>query len=393
MINKAGIYLIELISAAIHESFVPNIPDGVDFTDVYNLAQKHSLEALTYLAVERLECTPKEKLMSLWSERFYKAIITDTEQRCAYEQTCAALNECGAQFIPVKGIVMKEYYPQSVMRSMADVDILYRHGRRERLHKKMLEYGYTAKSHNAKNYHDTYVKDKGISVELHRSLLSRNDKLHTYLEQVWKRAKPIKGADCRMTPEDEYLYLVAHQAKHFFDSGLGIRPVIDNFMFRKTYADKLDYKYVRKILRRAKLENFERRISALADWWFCGIPSELVNEDIEEFFLACEPHGSSAYRRILRTQKLLDSGDTLPGAKRKYVLAQFFPAYKQMCEEYEQLKKAPILLPFYWLHRLFAMIFLEKNSVKRRIAEANESIGVSDERDIELAKRIYEYFI
>lgn len=393
MINKAGAYLIELVASAIHGTFVPEKPEDVSFTDVYNLAVRHSVDALTYLAVERLESGPSEKLLTLWSERFYKSVIADTEQRSAYSEVCRILTECGSQYIPIKGIVMKDYYLDGVMRSMADVDLLFRHPKRDDVHKKMISCGYAVKSRNAVNYHDTYINaERHVSVELHRSLLSKKDKLYSYFEQVWKRAEAIGDGVYKMTPEDEYLYLVAHQARHFFDSGLGIRPVIDIYLYRQAHADRLDMKYVRKILGRAKLEKFEKRLSALADKWFGGIESELVNDDIEEFFLACEPHGSSANRRINRTQKLLDSGGTLPGAKRRYVLFSLFPPYSEMCTEYKRLEKAPVLLPIYWLRRIFAVTFLERTPVKKHFTDAKQNIGESDEKDIALTKRVYSYF-
>ncbi len=393
MKNKAGAYFLELVDAAIHGTLVPSKPDDVSFTDVYNLAVRHSLEALTYLAVERLEGASTGKIFTMWSERFYKSVITDTEQREAFIQVSKSLTGCGAQIIPIKGIVMKDYYPEGVMRSMADIDILYRHGKRSAIHKTMLADNYEVKSHNSVNYQDTYEKDGHISVELHRSLLSKNDKLYFYFEQVWKRAKHTDDGIYKMTPEDEYLYLIAHQAKHFFESGLGVRPIVDIYLYKRAYADTLDMKYVRKILRRAKLVNFENRLSALADKWFSGINSEFINDDIEEFFLACEPHGSSSNLRINLTQKMLEEGVTLPGAKRKYVLSQFFPSYKTMCSEYKTLSKAPVLLPAFWAHRLFGVVFLEKTSVKKHFINASKNIGESDEREVDLARRVYGYFI
>ena len=196
-----------------------------------------------------------------------------------------------------------------------------------------------------------------------------------------------------MTPEDEYLYLIAHSAKHFFESGLGIRPVIDCYLYKRAYADRLDMKYVRKILGRAKLTGFEKRLSALGDKWFAGIDSEYVNEEIESFFLACEPHGSSTNLKINLTQKMLDAGVTIPGAKRKYVLYKFFPPYKVMCEEYKSLKKVPVLLPVFWIRKLFDSIFFDKASVKKTILDANKNIGEIDEREAELARRVYECFL
>ncbi len=393
MITDTEKYFLELVDAAIHGTIVPAKPEEVSFIDVYNLAQKHSLEALTYLSLERLEEKPGEKLFTYWTQKFYKAVITDTEQIEEYKNVCNLLKDCSAQIIPIKGIVMKNYYPESAMRSMTDVDILYRHGRRQQIHKKLLSAGYEVKSHSTANYHDTYIKDGRISIELHRSLLSKSERLHGYFEQVFKRARVYENGIYRMTPEDEYLYLIAHSAKHFFESGLGVRPVIDCYLYKRAYADRLDMKYVRKILGRAKLTGFEKRLSALGDKWFAGIDSEYVNEEIESFFLACEPHGSSANLRINLTQKMLDAGVTIPGAKRKYVLHRFFPPYKEMCEEYKSLKRVPVLLPVFWIRKLFDSIFYDKASVKKTFLDANKNIGEIDEREAELAHRVYEYFL
>ena len=393
MITDTEKYFLELVDAAIHGTIVPAKPEDVSFIDVYNLAQKHSLEALTYLALERLEEKPGEKLFAYWTQKFYKAVITDTEQLEEYKSVCELLKECGAQIIPIKGIVIKNYYHETAMRSMSDVDILYRHGRRKQIHKKMLSEGYEVKSRSTANYHDTYIKDERISIELHRSLLSKSERLQGYFEQVFKRAKANGDGTYKMTPEDEYLYFIAHSAKHFFESGLGVRPVIDCYLYKKAYADNLDMKYVRKILGRAKLTDFEKRLSALGDKWFAGINSLYVNEEIEEFFLACEPHGSSANLKINLTQKMLNEGITIPGAKRKYVLHLFFPPYKEMCEEYTSLKKTPVLLPVFWARKLFDSIFFGKVSVKKTFIDANKNIGELDEDKVRLARKVYGYFL
>lgn len=43
-----------------------------------------------------------------------------------YEQVCDALEKAEIPFIPLKGVVIREYYPEPWMRTSCDIDILVR---------------------------------------------------------------------------------------------------------------------------------------------------------------------------------------------------------------------------------------------------------------------------
>lgn len=62
-------------------------------------------------------------------------------------------------YLPLKGIIMKDYYPSVGMRQMSDNDILFDADAWERMEKHMISEGYKAE-HVGKGNHDVYHKPR-----------------------------------------------------------------------------------------------------------------------------------------------------------------------------------------------------------------------------------------
>lgn len=60
-------------------------------------------------------------------------------------------------YLPLKGIIMKDYYPSVGMRQMSDNDILFDADAWERMEKHMISEGYEAE-YVGKGNHDVYHK-------------------------------------------------------------------------------------------------------------------------------------------------------------------------------------------------------------------------------------------
>lgn len=60
-------------------------------------------------------------------------------------------------YLPLKGIIMKDYYPSVGMRQMSDNDILFDADAWERMEKHMISEGYKAE-YVGKGNHDAYHK-------------------------------------------------------------------------------------------------------------------------------------------------------------------------------------------------------------------------------------------
>ncbi len=303
--NKNAEYFISLLAAAVSDDSEDFALPGKDvrLEEIYRLAQSHGVTALVYEFLQKLGFeAPDSAEYRAFTEQYYKAVVKETEQDIAFSEVCGALREGGAEVMPIKGIVCKHYYPKTYYRSMTDVDILYRGISRDYVHDIMESLGYTMSGSTA-SYHDTFVKPPHVSVELHESPVSKKDLSAPYFDTVFTRAVANADQTLAMTREDEYIYMLAHAARHFFDGGLGVRPLLDIYLFRLKFSESLDKKYVKKILKSVKLENFEKGMLELVGCWFEGRDSEFVNRELEEFFLSCKPHGTGENSRLSRAAR------------------------------------------------------------------------------------------
>jgi len=94
-----------------------------------------------------------------------KNILLDAERTAIFER----FEQQGIWYMPLKGSILKELYPENGMREMADNDILYDSTKQAEVKKIMLSMGYSAES-VGKSHHDVYMKPPVLNFELHTLL-------------------------------------------------------------------------------------------------------------------------------------------------------------------------------------------------------------------------------
>ena len=149
----------------------------------------------------------------------------------ALNQLCDALEAAGIPFIPLKGSVIKNYYPEPWMRTSCDIDVLIREADLDIAVEYLVKnLGYIYKH---KFTHDVSMFTKnGQHIELHYSLMGDEPvkKSFLVLNNIWDMAALRKGYEYWYELPDEifYFYHIAHMAKHFENGGCGIRSFIDS---------------------------------------------------------------------------------------------------------------------------------------------------------------------
>lgn len=118
--------------------------------------------------------------------------------------------------LPMKGYFLKEDYPNSFERSISDYDILFDINDIDSIKNIFKQNGYKFKKNDDQQYH--FVKAPFMYIEMHRSLLKKNNKNYSLLENQLEKAKVRDGYSYskEMTLEDYYIYMLLHSAKHFF---------------------------------------------------------------------------------------------------------------------------------------------------------------------------------
>lgn len=112
--------LIFLVSCAVNsEKPDKKKCDKMELSAVLNMAIRHSLSVAAATALEQVMTLPED-----FKEAKYKAVRRQSLLNVEREKVIAALEDNGIWYIPLKGIEIKNHYPETAMREMADNDIL-----------------------------------------------------------------------------------------------------------------------------------------------------------------------------------------------------------------------------------------------------------------------------
>ncbi|MBR5680632.1 MAG: nucleotidyltransferase family protein, partial [Clostridia bacterium] len=250
---------------------------GMDLKNLYTAAERHLLTAITAMA---LECAgvSDELFIQAKGNAIRKVVLFDIER----DVVLSKLEEAGIWYMPLKGSVLKDCYPRIGMRQMADNDILFDAARAGDLRTIMESLGFTTERFGV-SAHDIYHKPPLANFEMHRALFNpgSNEAIYSYYLNI--RDKMIRdegtGYGYHLSPEDFYLYMIAHEYKHYAAGGTGLRSLLDTYVYLTKKGDALDWPYIAGELDKLEIAEFEAQNRALAFRLFDG--EELTEPDRE----------------------------------------------------------------------------------------------------------------
>lgn len=337
------------------------LPQDFDVAEAFQTAKRHGVDVMVYYGA--LLCGVSKSLAPMQEEtlRVYQSISIGETQMAAVRKITKALETHGIAHMPLKGVLLKHLYPHSEMRRMGDADILIDCSKYEAVSGFMNELGYTEQYESD---HEFVWKKKAITIEFHKRLIpSYNKDYYQYYGDGWKLANPVDGYAYRyaMTPCDEMIYLFTHFAKHYRDAGIGIRHIVDLWVYRQHNLD-MDEAYIRKELKKLQLLEFYDNIIRTLRVWFDKYPADEKTEYITQFIFTSGEFGRSHTSSLSSALKYAKSGQSQQTIKRRRALRTIFPGYEEMSRKYKVLRKAPILLPIMWIVRIFEKVFIKKRA-------------------------------
>ena len=195
-------------------------------------------------------------------------------------QLLKAFEENGIDHMPLKGTLLKPLYPKSELRCMSDADILIKPEQYEAIRSIMLKLGYTEGLESDHEY--IWKKENFFTAELHKRLIpSYNKDYYEYYGDGWQLGKIVNGYCYAMTDEDQLIYLFTHFAKHYRDSGIGIRHLIDLEIYLKKKPE-LDFAYIDRELQKLQLDVFYGNVLKTLKAWFEGGDEDEVTDFVTE---------------------------------------------------------------------------------------------------------------
>ena len=327
----------------------------MDLENVWGLAEYHMVPAATCIALERAGVKRKDFHETL-SKAVRKNIYFDLERQAIFD----AFEEQGIWYLPMKGIILKELYPENGMRQMSDNDVLCDADKMEKVKEIMVSHGYTVKS-IGKGHHDIYYKAPILNFEMHRSLFpaKRSKVFWDYYVDV-KRfmiKDENREYEYRLSDEDFYVYFTAHEHKHDDLSGIGIRTLLDRYVFLKEKGDSLDWSYVEEQESLLGTKDFEIARRELARKLFSGETIPELTADEEKILTEYLRAGASGNMQVY-VQKQLEKQ-----SKPRFVLECFFPKMEYMKRSVPFVAKCPLLYPVGAVWRWVRILITRKGIV------------------------------
>ena len=340
--------LIALMKSAVLQQPQP-LPEGFDLQAVLPLIMRHHIAALTFDGAARCGISHQDPAMVTLFQVYYKFLRVSEGQIRKVGRLFQAFEENGIDYMPLKGCNMKAFYPTPEMRTMGDADILIRLEQYSRIVPVMESLGF---EFQYESDHELVWKSKDLNVELHKRLIPSNNRdMYAYFGDGWQLAVPSGGSRWDMTPEDAFVFLFAHFAKHYRDGGIGCRYVLDLWVYLRANPE-LRMDRVMASLEELKLDRFYRNISRLMAVWFEGEQSDDLSEYLTEFIFSSGSWGSMEQRALARGIQYMHQSDGTVAGKLRYLMGVAFPACDMLKEKYTVLKKAPWLLPAVWVVRI-----------------------------------------
>ncbi len=371
--------LIKLIVSEIGEKPL-SLPADFSFSErflleLYSAAQRHSVQNIIAAALINNDILENSPLKPHFENELYKCVFTHEKMNSAYESFCAELEKERINYIPLKGAVVRELYPQPWLRSSCDIDILISEDDLERAVDKFIG----AYSLVSKGIHDVVLKSEdGVLIELHFNLLG-NKKSPVYsefLENPWRYAELCEtGKFCfRFSDEMFYYYHIVHMAKHFRLGGCGLRPFIDLWLMMQD--KKYDSPKINSMLKKGKLSDFNSSARKLCSVWFLGEKHDDTTALMQDFIIDGGNFGSKETRLLSEQQR--------SGNKFKYIFSRIFLPYDELKNHYPILKKHPVFTPFCEICRFFSLLFGKKRSLRKSRVENVKNVSSKRINDINL---------
>ena len=361
--------LIEILYATVNEteqndSIKQKItPDNL--ISVYRLAKQHDLAHVVADFVDRNQIEVDAELQAKLQREALLSVYRHEQMKYAFAQICAAFDDAGIAYIPLKGAVIRPYYPYESMRTSCDIDVL--------IHEKDIDTAIPALEAmgcrcGERNYHDVslYSPNK-IHLELHFSIQENMDNLDAVLKDAWDYAVQKNGSQYAFSEEFFAFHMFAHMAYHFVSGGCGIRALLDIWVMEHRMG--ISHFCARALLERAGIYRFATEMSGLAERCFSRNDADAFADSILKYIFRGGVYGS-VQNHVAVDQSKNDN-------RVAYVFKRLFPSYKSMTVPYPLLKKAPYLLPFCWVARWMRALFGGKS--KRIVSEVAYVNRTSDE--------------
>lgn len=354
--------IIDLIGVALGRKAAEPSPD-CSLPQVLGIGNRYKLIPLIFYGIERSGIPLTDTQTEAVQNVLFDHTAVDQVQTYEIGLLMDLLSQNGIDHMPLKGIVLKALYPNPEMRPMSDGDILIRESQKEQVIELLKKNGFNFQ----KETHHEIVFDKNdVLIELHKCLIPPyNPDYYAYFEDGWKFAQKIAPDAFRyeMSPDDQFVYLFTHFAKHYRDGGVGPIHLVDFFILCSRF--ELDETYITENLNKLHLADFYQNIVKTLRVWFEGEPSDEMTDFLTDRLFSYGNWGTVKTQALAQAVKDSKSSSTESIGFKRF-LSLLFPSVDYLKYRYPVLQKHKWLLPAAWIARWFETVFFRQRNIEQQ---------------------------
>ncbi len=343
---------------------------------LYVLSKQQDMAHIVAAELSRQGLLGNDEISAKFKKQQMLAVLRYERINYELSEICGVLEEAHIDHIPLKGSVIREYYPEPWMRTSADIDLLVHKEELDKARDLLCEkLGYTVDEKMIE--HDiSLFAPSGVHLELHFATMEEYCAVNAQavLENIWDYARLIEGFAHKFYLTDDlfYFYHVAHMSKHFEYGGVGVRFYLDMWLLNRLEYDREKRE---ELLKLGGLLTFERVAAELSEIWFTGGTHNertlRMQRHVIQNGIYGSGEGNAAWRQITE------------GGKTKHIMNLIFLPYEHMVIKYPSLKGRKILLPFYQVRRWFSAVFHGRTKRSVDLIKLNSEVAQGTRGDIE----------
>ena len=363
-------YLLYLVSCAVNDVCADKYYDNIDFKYLLEISDETTLASVIYNTL--LTCKNNQEIdkevLNEFKDIFNQNVFREINQKYELDKMINFCEKNKIKNIPLKGSVLKHDYPYTYLRVMGDVDLWVEEKGIKIIDEYLIKDGYEliiAKSQNIE-----YIKKPTMIFEVHMLLSELVDReIFNYLnyEAVENVIKDDNyDYSYKLNDVDFYLQILEHSLKHYEYSGISIKMVLDFYILKKKYYDKMSKNQkvqLNNLIEKFGFTELNEKIVNLALDWFSLDGVGLIDDEFSNYIIGNRTYGTSE-NLVLNENK----GDC---STVKHTLRLLFPSPIKLKKLYYNLLKKPYLLPFYyivwWLEKINIYFIKRDKKVTQKV--------------------------
>ncbi len=358
-INYEVAYLMILLKAAINQKPVQNPRRPVDWKKFLKAADFQDVTSIAYLGMLGHQQEFGKEYEEQFYQKYKKCLLLNESYKSIEEVLVWQMEKHKIHGLLLSGCGIQDVYPSTEMACIEQIEILVEKEKLPLLCTLMEDMDYERKE-NRLDQGVVYVRPPGVKVILYEEFPVENKVIRRFF------CDPVKEF-CKMehhkyvhifSEEEEYIYRTGKMVELYVRGILKVRPVLDFWLFqqKKCNCEQFQWKIIKDLVKKAKLDEFLVQIHILASLWFgeAGKFDCRTALELEEYILENGKENRGLDHLILPGERIrLDfyrrnREEEWGHRKREWL----FPPREEMQKLYPVLVKFPFLIIFLWGGRI-----------------------------------------